>query len=136
MLEFVKVKDNLLEFLNIYRNEIVDYDVIRNHLNFFSLPNGVVEACIEEMTLDKAIIIRSMESKISMIITGSGERLLSSGGYVKKLKEENILRQNDDIRSDTLYTPNVLYRRSKQITVKSSSINASSILSSVLFKRV
>lgn len=135
MLEFVKVKDNLLEFLNTRRNEVVDYDAIKNHLNFFSLPNGVVEACIEEMTMDKAIS-RSMEPKTSIIITGSGEKLLSSGGYAKKLMEENVLRQNADIMSDTLYTPNVLYRRSKQITVKSRSINASSILPSVLFKRV
>ena len=77
-----------------------------------------------------------MEPKTSIIITGSGEKLLSSGGYAKKLMEENVLRQNADIMSDTLYTPNVLYRRSKQITVKSRSINASSILPSVLFKRV
>ncbi len=133
MLEFVTVKDSILKFLEIHQDEVIDSDIINNNAKFIYQPNGVVLACIDEMTTEKTITIHKAEAKIILTITGSGKRLLADGGYVNKLIEERKLRK---INSDTARTIYASYKRKKQITVLANTANALSVLSAILFKRI
>ena len=63
MLEFVTVKDSILKFIQTHHNEAIESDSINNDLRFRSQPNGVVEACIEEMHEDSAIIIHNVKGQ-------------------------------------------------------------------------
>jgi hypothetical protein len=132
MLEFVTVKDNILAFLKTHQNDVIDSDIIQNDLKFVFLPNGVVQACIEEMTIDKVLTVRSKDSKAILILAGSGEKLLSDGGYKKKLIEEKKLGS----KSDTSETNNNQYKSKKQVLATDNTLSVLSMLSSILFKRV
>jgi len=136
MLEFVTVKDQLLAFLKTYQNEVIDFDIINNNLMFNSLPNGVVQACIDEMAMDKTIIIYQKETKFILALTHSGKRVLSEGGYVGKLIEAKKIRKKTDSEAETLYMPNTLYKKNRQIAVIANTVNALSVVSAVLFKRI
>jgi hypothetical protein len=136
MLEFVTVKDQLLAFLKTHQDEAIETNIINNDLIFHSLPNGVLEACIEEMERDNVIKVQRVKAKDLLGITDTGKRLLGAGGYSKKLIEEKKARAMADSTSDPLYMPNTLYKRNRQIALITNTVNALSIVSAVLFKRI
>lgn len=136
MLEFVTVKDQLLAFLKAHQNDVIDSDNINNDLMFNSQPNGVVQACIDEMAIDKAIILYKKETNFILILTHHGERILSEGGYVRELINKKKFREKTDTKAEPLYLPNTLYKRNRQIAVISNTVNALSIVSALLFKRI
>lgn len=132
MLEFVTVKDNILKFLKTHQNDVMDSDIINNHVKFFSQPKGVIPACIDEMVMDKSIKILEQDNKYILTLSEKGERLLTEGGYVNKLIEEKKLREK---KSDNARATNASYNRKKQITILANTVNALSVLLSILFKK-
>lgn len=136
MLEFVTVKDNILEYLKEHQGEVIDTDIIHKDLKFLFLPNGVVQACIEEMTVDKALTIRTKDTKVILILAGRGEKLLAEGGYKKKLIEEKKLIVTADSMPGALETNNSLYKSNNQAVSSDNTLSILSMLSSILFKRI
>ena len=136
MLEFVTVKDNLLEFLRKHQAEVIDSEIINNDFSFFYKPNGVVQACIEEMVAEKVIIVHQNGTKAILIIADSGKNLLNEGGYKKKFIEDKKLPakfDSDSVISQTIKSQNI---RKKQMSILSNLFNVPSTLSSILFKRI
>ena len=135
MFEFVTVKDNILLYLYTHQKEIIDPEIIKNDLKFTFLPNGVVQACIEEMVADHSITIRRIGSGFSLVPAESGKRLLADGGYVKKLTEETTIRTIEGITSYKLHKSKRQFISGKQITVLANTASVLSVLSAALFKR-
>lgn len=136
MHEFVTVKDQLLEFLKAHQNEVVDSEKINSNTRFHSLPNGVIEACIDEMKADNVIKVQNVKSKYLLSITDSGKMFLGMGGYAKRLIEEKKHRAMVDAKSAPLCMPGTLYKRNRQIALINNTVSALSVLSSILFKRI
>lgn len=136
MLEFVTVKDQMLEFLKTHQDKAIDSDIINFDVRFNSLPNGVIEACIEEMKNDNVIKVKNVKDKDLLGITDSGQRFLGAGGYTKKLIEEKKVRAIADSKSEPLYMPNALYKRNRQIALITNTVNTLSVVSALLFKRI
>lgn len=136
MIEFVTVKDQLLEFLKTHQNEVIDFDSINSITRFHSLPNGVIEACIDEMKADNVIKVQNVKSKHLLNITDSGKMFLGMGGYAKRLVEERKHRAMVDAKSVPLCMPATLYKRNRQIALISNTVSALSVVSAILFKRI
>jgi hypothetical protein len=137
MLEFVTVKDNILEFLSSNQDQVIDSHIIYNDLKFICQPNGVVDACIEEMEVDKMITIHKSAAKDMVAIADSGVKLLAEGGYSKRLiTEKKIILNNFNPVSNPVNKTAIRFKRKKQINVMAGSLGVVSVLSSILFKRI
>jgi hypothetical protein len=133
MLEFVTVKDNLLEFLRQNQDEVIDTSRINKNIKFSSQPNGVIDACIEEMEVDNVITFSKKDT--TMAIAESGIRLLDEGGYSKRLiVEKKIIVK--PVVSDTIYKKANRINKGNEITDSANLLRVFSMLSSILFKRV
>jgi hypothetical protein len=134
MLEFVTVKDNILEFLKTNQDEVIDSSLIYSDLKFNRQPNGVVDACIEEMQVDKVITIQKAKAKDMVAIADSGVKLLAEGGYSRRLIiEKKIIINNFP---PVAHTKVQRLKRRRDISVIASSLGVISVVSSILFKRI
>jgi len=134
MLEFVTIKDSILKFIQTHHNEAIESDSINNDLRFRAQPNGVVEACIEEMHADSAIIIHNVKGKDLLIISDFGKKLLADGGYTIRYigsKKEKIY--TDSINLQPVQTEP---HRKKQVSVAAVLLAFISLFESVIFKRI
>jgi hypothetical protein len=134
MLEFVTVKDNILEFLKSHQGKVIDSHLIYNDLKFIRQPNGVVEACIDEMEADNVITTHKAESKDMVAIAASGVKLLAEGGYSKRLIIEKKIIVNNYPPVAQTKAPRL--KRRKEISVISGSLGVISVVSAILFKRI
>jgi hypothetical protein len=134
MLEFVAVKDSILKFIQTHHNEAIDTDSINKELQFRTQPNGVVEACIEEMHEDKAIILHNVKGKNLVILSEPGRKLLDEGGYTYRYIET----KKEKIYTDSINLPPVESEHSnrKQVSVAAVILGFIALFESVLFKRI
>jgi hypothetical protein len=96
-LEIAILKDKILQYLNKHSDKTIYLNVIRNDLKLSTLPEGVLNACIESM--DSADIITCQyedHNGAFLRINDKGKLFLISGGYAKPIQDKlNDRRQQE-----------------------------------------
>ena len=96
-LEIASLKDGILNYLHKHSDIAIDLDIIKKDIKLFTLPKGVVKACVEEMDADKVIICHYEEGEGAiLLINDKGAKLLIAGGYTKPVQDKINERQQQE----------------------------------------
>jgi BRCT domain type II-containing protein len=88
-LEIAALKDKILMYLNENYGDSIVSTGIFNYLKFDSLPNGVFQACLQEMGKDDVIICNEASGTRTILkIKNKGAKLLTEGGYTKPIQDK------------------------------------------------
>ncbi len=97
-LEIAQLKDSILNYLNDHSKKNIPSEVVYNELRLEHVPSAIYNVSIKEM--DRENVIHSADTSGNnsiLILTEAGRKLLSEGGYVKRLDEEfRKDKQHDD----------------------------------------
>jgi BRCT domain type II-containing protein len=87
-LEIAALKDKILMYLNENYGDSIVSTGIFNYLKLDSLPNGVFQACLQEMGKDDVIICNEVPGTRTILkIKNKGAKLLTEGGYTKPIQD-------------------------------------------------
>jgi hypothetical protein len=99
-LEIAQLKDSILNYLNDHSKKNIPSEVVYNDLTLENVPSAIYNVSLKEM--DRENVIHSTDTsgnRSILILTDAGRKLLSEGGYVKRLDEEfrKDKQQEDDV---------------------------------------
>lgn len=142
-LEIAQLKDSILNYLNDHSKKNIPSEVIYNELKLENVPSAIYNVSLKEM--DRENVIHSADTsgnKSILILTDAGRKLLSAGGYVKRLDEEfrKDKQQEDDVLNEKEKT--VLETKALKASIKGAYalsiiaiiISIASVLYSIFFK--
>ena len=98
-LEIAQLKDSILNYLNDHSKKNIPSEVVYDELKLENVPSAIYNVSLKEMDRENVIHTTDTSGNRSiLIITDAGRKLLSEGGYVKRLDEEfRKDKQQDDI---------------------------------------
>jgi hypothetical protein len=96
-LAIAELKDKILTYLNEnYGDSIISTGIFK-HLKLDFLPNGVFQACIQEMEKDDVIVCTDASGGRTILkIKNKGAKRLVEGGYTKPVQDKIIEQQQKD----------------------------------------
>jgi hypothetical protein len=107
-LEIAQLKDSILNYLNDHSKKNTPSEVVYNELKLENVPSAIYNVSLKEM--DREQVIHSTDTsgnRSILILTEAGRKLLSEGGYVKRLDEE--------FRKDKQQEDDVLHEKEKDV---------------------
>ena len=99
-LEIAQLKDSILNYLNDHSKKNIPSEVVYDELKLENVPSAIYNVSLKEMDREKVIHTTDTSGNRSiLILTDAGRKLLSEGGYVKRLDEEfrKDKQQEDDV---------------------------------------
>jgi hypothetical protein len=130
-LEIAQLKDSILNYLNDHANKNVASEVIYTELKLEKVPLAIYNVSLKEM--DRENVIHSADAsgnRSILILTDTGRKLLSEGGYVKRLDEE--FRKDKQQEDDVLYENEKIVIETKQLKVRVKVAYALSIIAIII----
>jgi len=142
-LEIAQLKDSILNYLNDHSKKNIPSEVVYDELKLENVPSAIYNVSLKEMDREKVIHTTDTSGNRSiLILTDAGRKLLSEGGYVKRLDEEfrKDKQQEDDVLKEKDKT--VLEIRDLKASIKGAYafsiiaiiISIASLLYSIFFK--
>jgi hypothetical protein len=102
-LEIAQLKDSILNYLNDHSKKNIPSEVIYNELKLENVPSAIYNVSLKEMDRENVIHTTDTSGNRSiLILTEAGRKLLSEGGYGKRLDEEfrKDKQQVDDVLNE------------------------------------
>jgi hypothetical protein len=99
-LEIAQLKDSILNYLNDHSKKNIPSEVVYSELKLENVPSAIFNVSLKEMDRENVIHTTDTSGNRSiLILTEAGRKLLSEGGYVKRLDEEfrKDKQQEDDV---------------------------------------
>jgi len=99
-LEIAQLKDSILNYLNDHSRKNIPSELVYNELKLENVPSAIYNVSLKEMDRENVIHTTDTSGNRSiLILTEAGRKLLSEGGYVKRLDEEfrKDKQQEDDV---------------------------------------
>ena len=130
-LEIAQLKDSILDYLNDHANKNIASEVVYSELKLEKVPPAIYNVSLKEM--DRENVIHSAETsgnRSIIILTETGRKLLSEGGYVKRLDEE--FRKDKQQEEDVLYENEKIVIEKKQLKARIKVAYALSIIAIVI----
>jgi hypothetical protein len=130
-LEIAQLKDSILNYLNDHANKNIASEVIYSELKLEKVPLAIFNVSLKEM--DRENVIHSTDTsgnRSILILTDTGRKLLSEGGYVKRLDEE--FRKDKQQEDDVLYENEKIVIETKQLKARVKVAYALSIIAIVI----
>lgn len=107
-LEIAQLKDSILNYLNDHSKKNIPSEVVYDELNLENVPSAIYNVSLKEMNRENVVHSTDTSGNRSiLILTEAGRKLLSEGGYVKRLDEE--------FRKDKQQEDDVLYEKGKTV---------------------
>ena len=130
-LEIAQLKDSILNYLNDHASKNIASEVVYSELKLEKVPPAIYNVSLKEM--DRENVIHSAETsgnRSIIILTETGRKLLSEGGYVKRLDEE--FRKDKQHEDDVLYENEKTVIETKQLKSRAKVAYALSIVAIVI----
>ena len=130
-LEIAQLKDSILNYLNDRSKKNVPSEVVYNELKLENVPSAIYNVSLKEM--DRENVIHSTDTsgnKSILILTDAGRKLLSEGGYVKRLDEE--FRKDKQQEDDVLHEKEKTVLETKDLKASIKSAYALSIIAIII----
>jgi len=130
-LEIAQLKDSILNYLNDRSKKNVPSEVVYNELKLENVPSAIYNVSLKEM--DRENVVHSTDTsgnRSILIITEAGRKLLSEGGYVKRLDEE--FRKDKQQEDDVLYEKEKTVLETKDLKSRIKGAYALSILAIII----
>jgi hypothetical protein len=99
-LEIAQLKDSILTYLNDHSKKNIPSEVVYDELKLENVPSAIYNVSLKEMDRENVIHSTDTSGNRSILkLTEAGRKLLSEGGYVKRLDEEfrKDKQQEDDV---------------------------------------
>jgi hypothetical protein len=88
-LEIAQLKDSILTYLNDHSKKNIPSEVVYDELKLENVPSAIYNVSLKEMDRENVIHSTDTSGNRSILkLTEAGRKLLSEGGYVKRLDEE------------------------------------------------
>ncbi|RPI65277.1 MAG: hypothetical protein EHM47_18910 [Ignavibacteriales bacterium] len=101
-LEIAQLKDSILNYLNDRSKKNIPSEVVYSELKLENVPSAIYNVSLKEMDRENVIHTTDTSGNRSiLILTEAGRKLLSEGGYVKRLDEE--FRKDKQREDDVLH---------------------------------